>query len=217
MLKKKLLGKVLKNTAGTADCMLVCLPGIGLVGSLTGEFFIESASEKAPLLELYPESLLYVSASSKEGLISPPKITVNKISVSEVGDLMIVRGSSQPTTQRNQYELAEKLVEVAKNFRVKIVIGIGGYAVTQIGDKRKTYISSSDWKVSIIGASVGFLPLRGTIVGAAGLVPGLASLHGLNSACILVETGGESPDLIAAKTAYSNIMGFLKKYFTEPL
>lgn len=212
-----MLEKVLKNTAGTADCMLVCLPGIGLVGSLTGELFIESASEKASLLELYPESLLYVSASSKEGLISPSKITVNKIRVNEVGDLMIVRGSSQPTTQSNQYELAEKLVEVAENFKVKLVIGIGGYAVTQVSDKRKTYISSSDWRASVIGASVGFLPLRGTVVGAAGLVPGLASLHGLNSACILVETSSESPDLIAAKTAYNNMMVFLKKYFTEPL
>lgn len=195
--------------------MLICLPGIGLVGSLTGEFFVESASENTPLLELYPESLLYVSAASKEGLISPPKITVNKIHVRELGDLMIVRGSSQPTTQINQYELAEKLVEVAENFGVKLVIGIGGYAVTQIGEKRKTYLSSSDWRVSIIGASAGFLPLRGTVVGAAGLVPGLAGLHSLNSACILVETSGESPDLIAARTAYNNIMVFLKKYFTE--
>jgi proteasome assembly chaperone (PAC2) family protein len=212
-----LLKKVLKNTAGTADYMLVCLPGIGLVGSLTGELFIESASENFSLLELYPESLLYVSAASKEGLISPPKITVNKIHIRELGNLMIVRGSSQPTTQINQYELAEKLVEVAENSGVKLVIGIGGYAVTQVGEKRKTYLSSSDWRVSIIGASVGFLPLRGTVVGAAGLVPGLASLHGLSSACILVETGGESPDLIAAKTAYNNITAFLKKYFTEPM
>ncbi|MEM2087673.1 MAG: PAC2 family protein [Thermoproteota archaeon] len=212
-----MLKKVLKNMAGTADCMLICLPGIGLVGSLAGELFMEAASEISPLLEFYPESLLYVSGASKEGLISPPKITVNKIHLPEVGDLMIVRGSSQPTTQTNQYELAEKLVKVAENFGVKILIGIGGYAVAQIGEKRKTYLSSSDWRVSIIGASAGFLPLRGTVVGAAGLAPGLASLHGLNSACILVETGGESPDLIAAKTAYNNVMIFLKKYFTDSL
>lgn len=67
----------------------------------------------------------------------------------------------------------------------------------------------------MLGASLGFLPLRGTVVGAAGLIPGLASLHGLDSACILVETNGESPDLAAAKTAQSGVLSFLKKYFSE--
>ncbi|MEM3026453.1 MAG: hypothetical protein QXP19_02955, partial [Thermoproteota archaeon] len=75
--------KVLRKEAWTADCMLICLPGIGLVGSLTGELLMESAAENIPLLELYPESLLYVSVTSREGLITPPKITVNKIRTGE--------------------------------------------------------------------------------------------------------------------------------------
>ncbi|MEM2414417.1 MAG: PAC2 family protein [Thermoproteota archaeon] len=210
-----MLKKVLNNRMGTADCMMICLPGIGLVGSLTGELLTESASENTPVLEFYPESLLYVSVASKEGLIALPKISVNKVRLREIGDLLIVRGTSQPTVQINQYELAENLVETAEKHFVKIVIGVGGYAIPHVGDKRKVYLSSSDWRASMIGASLGFLPLRGTVVGAAGLVPGLASLHGLNSACILVETKGEEADLTAAQTAYSNIKNFLKKYLKE--
>lgn len=195
--------------------MMICLPGIGLVGSLTGELLTESAFENTPVLEFYPESLLYVSVASKEGLIALPKISVNKIRLRDIGDLLMVRGTSQPTVQTNQYELAENLVETAEKHSVKIVIGVGGYAIPHVGDKRKVYLSSSDWRASMIGASLGFLPLRGTVVGAAGLVPGLASLHGLNSACILVETRGEGADLTAAQTAYSNIKNFLKKYLKE--
>ncbi|MEM2611449.1 MAG: PAC2 family protein [Thermoproteota archaeon] len=207
-----MLKKVLDNKFEAADCMMICLPGIGLVGSLTGELFIESASEKTTLLELYPESLLYVSVASKDGLIALPRISVNRVFIKDLGSLLIVKGTSQPTTQINQYELAETLVEIAEKHNIKIIIGVGGYAIPHVSDKRKVYLSSSDWKASMIGASLGFLPLRGTVVGAAGLVPGLASLHGLNSACVLVETRGEGADLTAAQTAYNNIKDFLKKY-----
>ncbi|MEM2929406.1 MAG: PAC2 family protein [Thermoproteota archaeon] len=210
-----MLKKILRNEAWTADCMLVCLPGIGLVGSLTGELLMESAAENIPLLELYPESLLYVSVTSREGLITPPKITVSKIRVGELKGIIVVRGASQPANQTGQYELARKLVEIAEDSGLRVVIGIGGYAIARVGEKRRIYVSSTNWKVSLLGASLGFLPLRGTVVGAAGLIPGLASLHGLDSACILVETGGESPDLTAAKTAYSGVLSFLKKYFSE--
>lgn len=210
-----MLEKAVRKEAWAADCMLICLPGIGLVGSLTGELLMESAVENTPILELYPESLLYVSVTSREGLITPPKITVNKIRTEEFKGVIIVRGASQPTTQFSQYELARRLVEVAEESGVRIVIGVGGYAITRVGEKRKIYISSTNWRISMLGASLGFLPLRGTVVGAAGLIPGLASLHGLDSACILVETNGESPDLAAAKTARSSILSFLKKYFSE--
>ncbi|MEM2607821.1 MAG: PAC2 family protein [Thermoproteota archaeon] len=195
--------------------MMICLPGIGLVGSLTGELFAESAFENTPFIELYPESLLYVSVASRGGLIALPKISVNRVRLKELGNLLIVKGTSQPTTQINQYELAENLVEIAEKHSVKIVIGVGGYAIPNVGDKRRVYLSSSDWRASMIGASLGFLPLRGTVVGAAGLVPGLASLHGLKSACILIETRGEGADLLAAQTAYRSIKDFLKKYLSE--
>ncbi|MCS7139033.1 MAG: PAC2 family protein [Crenarchaeota archaeon] len=207
-----MLKKVLDNKLETADCMIICLPGIGLVGSLTGELFIESASEKNTLLELYPESLLYVSVASRDGLMALPKISVNNITVKDLGSLLIVKGTSQPTTPINQYELAEILVETAEKYGTKIIIGVGGYAIPHVGDKRRVYLSSSDWRASMIGASLGFLPLKGTVVGAAGLVPGLAGLHGLNSACILIETRGEGADLTAAKTAHNSIKDFLKKY-----
>lgn len=210
-----LLEKVLRNEAWNAECMLICLPGIGLVGSLTGELLLESAAESIPLLELYPESLLYVSVTSREGLIAPPKITVSRIRTGELNGVIVVRGASQPTTQSGQYELARRLVEVAEDSGVRIITGIGGYAITRVGEKRRVYISSTNWRISILGASLGFLPLRGTVVGAAGLIPGLASLHGLDSACMLVETSGESPDLAAAKTAYNSVLSFLKKYFSE--
>ncbi|MGB9716822.1 MAG: PAC2 family protein [Thermoproteota archaeon] len=210
-----MLEKILRKEAWTADCMLICLPGIGLVGSLTGELFIESATENIPLRELYPEPLLYVSVTSREGLITPPKITVNGIRTGELKGVIIVRGVSQPTNQFSQYELARRLVDVAEASGVRIIIGIGGYAITRVGEKRRVYISSTSWRISMLGASLGFLPLRGTVVGAAGLIPGLASLHGLDSACILVETNGESPDLAAAKTAHNSVLSFFKKYFSE--
>ncbi|MGQ9596978.1 MAG: PAC2 family protein [Thermoproteota archaeon] len=196
--------------------MLVCLPGIGLVGSMVGELFMESASQITPILELYPNSLLYVSVTSRDGLISIPKITINKINMNEIGGLMIIRGSSQPTTQVSQYELAKKLIEIAEGFKTKLIIGVGGYAIPRVGTRRRIYLSSTDWRISMTGASLGFLPLKGTVIGAAGLVPGLASLHAMNGACILAETNGESPDLIAAKAARSSITEFLKKYFAEP-
>jgi len=210
-----LLEKILRKEAWTADCMLICLPGIGLVGSLTGELFIESATENIPLRELYPEPLLYVSVTSREGLITPPKITVSRIRTGELKGVIVVRGVSQPTNQFSQYELARRLVDVAEASGVRIIIGIGGYAITRVGEKRRVYVSSTSWRISMLGASLGFLPLRGTVVGAAGLIPGLASLHGLDSACILVETNGESPDLAAAKTAHNSVLSFLKKYFSE--
>lgn len=195
--------------------MLVCLPGIGLVGSLTGELFMESAVENTPLLELYPESLLYVSVTSREGLITPPKITVSRIRTGDLNRIIVVRGASQPTSQFGQYELARRLVEVAEDSGVRIIIGIGGYAITRVDEKRRVYVSSTSWRISMLGASLGFLPLRGTVVGAAGIIPGLASLHGFDNACILVETSGESPDLAAARTAYNSVLGFLKKYFSN--
>jgi len=210
-----MLKRILNDRPESTDCMMICLPGIGLVGSLTGELFSQSAFENTPLLELYPESLLYMSVASKDGLITLPKISVNMVRLKNLGDILIVKGTSQPTNQVNQYELAENLVEMAEKHGVKIVIGVGGYAIPHVEDKRRVYLSSSDWRASMIGASLGFLPLRGTVVGAAGLVPGLAGLHGLNSACILVETRGEGADLIAAQTAYNNIKNFIEKYLGE--
>lgn len=214
-MKKNLLEKALRKETRTADCLLVCLPGIGLVGSLTGELLMESAVENIPLLELYPESLLYVSVTSREGLIIPPKITISRIRTDDFDGILVVKGAFQPANQFGQYELAKRLIEIAENSGVRIVIGVGGYAIPQVGEKRRIYVSSTSWKILMLGASLGFLPLRGTVVGAAGLIPGLASLHGFDNMCILVETIGETPDLTAAKTAYNGVLSFLKKYFSK--
>ncbi|MGQ9479216.1 MAG: PAC2 family protein, partial [Thermoproteota archaeon] len=184
---------------------------IGLVGSLTGTLFIELASESSIVSEFYPESLLYVSITSREGLIRIPKILITRVSIKEIGDVLVVRGSSQPTTQINQYDLAKEIVDIAENLKVKLIVGIGGYAISHVDEKRRIYISSSNWQITMIGASLGFLPLSGTVVGAAGLIPGVASLRGLKGVCILVETSGESPDLTAAKIAYNGVLTFLKK------
>ena len=208
--------KYFKNRPKLRDPILVeGLPGFGQVGRLVAEHLVKELKGKK-FAELYSPHFPPQVMITPEGKVD--MITNNFFAITLKGkrDLLIVVGEAQAATITGQYEICTKILDVAQEFKVKDVITIGGYATGKLLKDPKVYGAGTGDNVikefSKYNVSFKSAPgeIRGGIVGASGLLVGLAGLRGMNSVCLMGETPGH-PLLIDAKGAEA-VIHVLEKY-----
>lgn len=177
------------------------LPGLGMVGKITVKYLIKQLKAKK-FAELYSPHFAYYVLVNKEGSI---KLLRNEFyywkNNSGGNDLILLTGDSQAQTIDGQYEVANAILEFAKEKNVKLVITIGGYRkdVTNTPRVLASATSPEVLKRALEAGSQSNLP-GSPIVGAAGLLVGLAKLKDMDGICLLGETPGYMPDPKAAKS-----------------
>lgn len=194
--------------------MIEGLPGYGQVGRLVAEHLVKELKGKK-FAELYSAHFPPQVMIKQDGMVD--MITNNFFAINGKGrDVIVVVGEAQAATVTGQYEVCNKILDVAEEFKVKDIITIGGYATGRLMKEPKVFGAATGKEVikEFEKLGVGFQSapgeIRGGIVGITGLLVGLSQLRSINAVCLMGETPGH-PLLIDAKAAEA-VMEILQKY-----
>ena len=118
-------------------------------------------------------------------------------------DLLLFSANEQPYSPEGQYELADRVLDLAEKFRVRRVITMGGMATEKFADQPKVYVGGTEADLVKELEGYGAVKLAGgAITGTNGLIFGLAKPRKIPAICLLAETPGYlSLDANASKAA----------------
>jgi len=186
------------------------LPGLGMVGKIAVKYLIKQLNAKRFAVLYSPHFAYYVLVDNKGSI----NLLRNEFYYwrNEEGenDLILLTGDSQAQTIEGQYEVADAILEFAGKKNVKAIITVGGYRRDVTGTPQ-VFASATSPEILKKALEAGSIssPPGSPIVGAAGLLLGLAKFRNIEGICLLSETPGYMPDPRAAKSVLSVIMKML--------
>ncbi|MFH1393527.1 MAG: proteasome assembly chaperone family protein [Candidatus Micrarchaeota archaeon] len=189
--------------------LITGLPGIGLIGQVVGRYLVKELKARKIATLLSPHFPHQVFMTKKGGM----RIIRNSFYVvkRKKANLLILVGDVQAMSSVGQYEVADTILDYAQKVGVNTVMTVGGYSTGKLREKRRLFaVATSDEirkKFSKYGVIFG--KAKGSIVGAAGLLPVLGRLKGLDGICLMGETHGGYVDPLSAR----EIVKLLSTYF----
>jgi uncharacterized protein (TIGR00162 family) len=192
--------------------LITGLPGIGLIGQVVGRYLVDELKAQKVAYIVSPHFPHQVFMTKKGGL----RIIKNSLYhyKGKKRDVLILLGDIQAMSSVGQYEVAGKMLDYCQKLGVKEVMTVGGYSTGKIvaEGKRKVFAVSTSEKLrkSLKKRGIIYGEARGSIVGAAGLIPALAKIRGIDGTCLMGETHGSYVDAPAAK----QIVQLLAKYLS---
>ena len=187
------------------------LPGIGNVGKLAVEHLIDSVGA-TKFAELHSKDF-------------PPQVFINTDGTIELvnnefyywkakkkgqRDLILLTGDYQGLSSQGQYELVEKILDIAEEFGVKEMYTLGGYGLGHEIKDPKVLCATTDKNLVKTMKKYGAIFKKnepgGGIVGASGLLLGLGKLRGFQGTCFMGETPGYLVDPKSAKAVLNILM-----------
>lgn len=182
------------------------LPGFGNVGRVVARYLIKFTQAKL-FAELYSPYFPDFVIVNKNGICRPPRY---EFLTAKAGDknLIILTGDSQPSLDdvMAHYELCDEVLDLAEKHGCKFIVTTGGVPVAN--PAKEVYVSATSEKLATEYMEKGAVIYgKGRIMGATGLLLGLAKNRGLGGACLLGATTGLKVD----KNAGHNVFEFLMK------
>ncbi|MFQ6085071.1 MAG: PAC2 family protein [Candidatus Bathyarchaeia archaeon] len=187
--------------------LIAGLPGIGNVGKLTSDMLIRFLNAKR-FAELYSPYFSNFAIVDKHGLSYLPRYEFYTSPLSSP-DVIILTGDMQPMFQYGKayYEINGRALDVSQRFGCNMVVTLGGIPSTRRGEIHLACTSRETR--DLLTRKYDVKSYNGRIVGAAGLLPGLAKLRGLEAISLLVT----SRPFIQDKRAALALFNFLIKAF----
>src|SRR6266852_1704306 len=188
------------------------LPGLGYVGKVAVDYFIEKLKPKK-IAELYSSFLLFPDGNlginiSEDGTYSLPKYEFYSFGEKEPNAIFLT-GDAQPSVT-GQYEVASIVLDFAQRFNSKMVLTMGGYGARSGNDVGAVYAVVGD---SVVGERLRKIGAKlakgGAVTGAAGVILGIGRQRGLQCAGLLGATTGVYPDLEAARAVIQMLTGLV--------
>jgi len=180
------------------------LPGIGNVGKLAVEHLIDSIKAKK-FAELYSKDFppqVFINSQGTIELVNN-EFYYWKAKKKNQRDLILLTGDYQGLSSQGQYELVEKILDIAEELGVKEMFTLGGYGLGQDVDEPQVLCAATNRnlvkKMKQYGAVFKKNEPGGGIVGASGLLLGLGQLRGIEGTCFMGETPGYLVDPKSAK------------------
>ncbi len=173
------------------------LPGIGYIGRNAAGYLIEQLGAKkfAELhSEHFPPIVLLNHAKTGQMVELKNEFYYWKAKKKGQRDLIILIGDAQSIDPAGHYEIVDAILTLAKKFKVKELITLGGFSTGKLIDK----------DVSVFGAAMDPKRIKafeklgvqfkdtniGQIIGASGLLVSRGSHIGMNGVCLMGETSG---------------------------
>jgi len=177
------------------------LPGFGNVGRMTARMLIE-VSRANVFAELYSPSFPDYVLVSKEGICKSPRYEFYEASLGKI-QFIILTGDAQPSREDvvAHYVLCDEILNFAEQYGCKFIATIAG--VTTPSPAGEVYVATTSPELTAKAVEKGaILYARGRIVGAAGLLLGLAKNRGWEGVCLLGATTGLKADREAAFSVF---------------
>ncbi|UCF08378.1 MAG: proteasome assembly chaperone family protein [Thermoplasmata archaeon] len=180
------------------------LPGVGNVGKLAAEHLIDKL-DAVKFADMYSKHFPPQVLVGEDGVVRLVNNEFHYAKAQNEGssDLIILVGDYQGMTPEGQYELAHRILELAKEFRVKMIFTLGGYGLGKMVKSPRVLGATTDKSLVEEMKNHGITFTKGEpgsgIVGASGLLLGLGKLAGIESVCLMGETSGYFADPKAAQ------------------
>lgn len=207
IIEKKKLRKLKKGV------LITGLPGIGLIGQVVGRYLVEELKAEKIATLISPHFPHQVFMTKKGGM----RLIRNSFYLhrGRKHDLLILVGDIQAMSSVGQYEVAGVILDYCQKLGVREILTVGGYSTGKITEQRRIFaVATSDSVRSRLRKyGIIFGEARGSIVGAAGLLPSLGRFKGMDGSCVMGETHGGYVDTSSAR----QIVLFLSKYLGMPV
>ena len=187
--------------------LIVGLPGVGNVGKIVVNLLADFLHAKL-FANLYSPAFPDYVLIDKKGICRPPRYEFYATITGR--NLMILTGDSQPAREDipAHYEVCNNVLDFAVKLGCKSIITIEG--APSLHPQREIYVAATSKKETKEYVEKGAIIYKGgKIVGAAGLLLGLAEKRGLKGVCLLGSTLGLTADKEAAFRVYK----LLRKVF----
>jgi len=206
----KTIIKEIKKVKLKNPVMVTGLPGIGLVGQVAAKYIIKKLKGEK-IAEIYSPHFPHQVLMGKTGGLRLLKNTIYRIK-GKKGDILMVVGDVQAVSSVGQYEVADKYLDYAEKHKVKLIITIGGYSTGKVEKERRVFGAANNKRLKRDYEKKGvvFGETRGSIVGVAGLLPGLAKFRNIDGICIMGETHGSYVDHTSAKNVVAKLAELLE-------
>jgi uncharacterized protein (TIGR00162 family) len=184
--------------------MIEGLPGIGNVGKLAVEHLIDSikATKFAELhcKDFPPQVFINIDGTVK---LVNNEFYYWKAKKKNQRDLILLTGDYQGLSSTGQYELVEKILDIAEELGVKEMYTLGGYGLGHEINEPKVLCATTEKSLVKNMKKHGAIFKKnepgGGIVGASGLLLGLGELRRIKGVCLMGETPGYLVDPNSAK------------------
>lgn len=197
--------------------ILICgLPGLGEVGRIVAYLLIKFTRAEL-FAELYSPSFPDYVLIDDEGVCRPPRY---EFYASKTGgkDFIILTGDVQPLMEDvlAHYEVCGRVLDFAADYGCRFIITVGGAPGPQV--EREIYVAATSQKMAQGFVEKGaIIYAGGRIVGASGLLLGLAKERGLDGVCLLGSTRGLTADRESGSHVYRFLMKILGTDIKERL
>lgn len=185
------------------------LAGLGNIGMIAARHLIESTGAK-PFAELYAPYFPDYVIVNKDGTCRPPRYRFYAAKT-EKKHYIILTGDAQPPMEDvlAHYEICDEILDFAEKFGSRFVVTMGG--VTTSKPTNGVYIAATSTKLAQEQNKKGIaIYAEGKIIGATGLLLGLAKRRGWKGICLLGATSGLGTERGVALTVYKALTDVLE-------
>ena len=165
------------------------LTGLGNIGLIAARHLIESTDAKV-FAELYAPYFQDYVIVNKDGTCRPPRYQFHAAKTKK-NHYIILTGDSQPSLEDTlaHYDLCDEILNFAEKYGSKFIVTMGGVVTSKPGND--VYIAATSAKLAQKHLDKGTrIYGEGRIVGATGLLLGLAKRRGWKGICLLGATTG---------------------------
>ena len=184
------------------------LPGFGNVGKIAARMLIDSSQAKL-FAELYSPFFPDYVIVNKSGICRPPRYEFYASST-ESPNLIILTGDAQPSLEdiTAHYQLCDEMLDFVEKHGSNFIVTIGG--VPTPSPTREIYVAATSDSLALKYMEKGAIVYaKGRIMGATGLLLGLAKKRGWEGVCLLGATTGIKADKEAALSVFKFLMNTL--------
>ena len=185
------------------------LSGLGNVGMIAARHLIESTDAKV-FAELYAPYFQDYVTVKKDGTCRPPRYLFY-VAKTKKNHYIILTGDSQPSLEDTvaHYDLCDEILDFAEKYGSKFIVTMGGVVTTKPGNE--VYMSATSEKLAQKHRDKGAqIYGEGRIIGATGLLLGLAKRRGWKGICLLGATTGFGAERGVALSVFKTLTNIIE-------
>jgi uncharacterized protein (TIGR00162 family) len=185
------------------------LTGLGNIGMIAARHLIESTDAKV-FAELYAPYFPDYVTVNKDGTCRPPRYRFYAAKTKK-NHYIILTGDSQPSMEDTlaHYDLCDEILNFAEKYGSRFIVTMGGVVTSKPGNE--VYIAATSAKLAQKHLDKGIqIYGEGRIIGATGLLLGLAKRRGWKGICLLGATTGFGDDRGVSLSLFKILMGILE-------
>jgi uncharacterized protein (TIGR00162 family) len=185
------------------------LAGLGNIGMIAARHLIECTDAK-PFAEIYAPYFPDYVTVNKDGTCRPPRYRFY-VAKTEKNNYIILTGDAQPSMEDGlaHYDISDEILNFVAKYGTNRIITLG--AVASSNATNEVYISATSEALAKKHLDKGTtIYSEGKIIGATGLLIGLAKKRGWKGICLLGATSGFGTERAAALSIYKVLQNMLE-------